>query len=74
MQTEYSLKLRCATCGCDDKFEFNEDKSYVKLEELKELNTDTIDEVKEQIKRNAAKYVQDEFKKAFKGNKFVKFK
>ena len=60
MQTEYSLKLRCATCGCDDKFEFNEDKSYVKctfcnreyfggIEELKELNTDTIDEVKEQI-------------------------
>lgn len=85
MQTEYSLKLRCATCGCDDKFEFNEDKSYVKctfcnreyfggIEELKELNIDAIDEVKEQIKRNAAKYVQDEFKKAFKGNKFVKFK
>ena len=49
MQTEYSLKLRCATCGCDDKFEFNEDKSYVKctfcnreyfggIEELKELH------------------------------------
>lgn len=63
MQTEYSLKLRCATCGCDDKFEFNEDKSYVKctfcnreyfggIEELKELNIDAIDEVKEQIKRN----------------------
>ena len=76
MQTEYSLKLRCATCGCDDKFEFNEDKSYVKctfcnreyfggIEELKELNTDTIDEVKEQIKKNTAKYIQD---------KFVKFK
>ena len=69
MQTEYSLKLRCATCGCDDKFEFNEDKSYVKctfcnreyfggIEELKELNTDTIDEVKEQIKKNTAKYIQ----------------
>lgn len=74
MQTEYSLKLRCATCGCDDKFEFNEDKSYVKctfcnreyfggIEELKEFNTDTIDEVKEQIKKNTAKYIQDELKK-----------
>ena len=74
MQTEYSLKLRCATCGCDDKFEFNEDKSYVKctfcnreyfggIEELKELNTDTIDEVKEQIKKNTAKYIQDQISK-----------
>ena len=27
---EYTIKLRCATCGCEDHFEYNKDKSYVK--------------------------------------------
>ena len=24
------IQLRCTVCGMDDKFEFNEDKSYIK--------------------------------------------
>lgn len=85
MKTECSIKLRCATCGCDDQFEFNEDKSYVKctfcnreylggIEELKELNVETIEEVKERLREDASKYIHDELKKAFKGNKYIKFK
>lgn len=85
MKTEYSIKLRCATCRCDDQFEFNEDKSYVKctfcnreylggIEELKELNVETIEEVKERLREDASKYIHDELKKAFKGNKYIKFK
>ena len=81
----YDVKLRCATCGCDDQFEFNEDKSYVKctfcnreylggIEELKELNIETIEEVKERFREDASKYIHDELKKAFKGNKYIKFK
>lgn len=84
MQTEYSIKLRCATCGCDDQFEFNEDKSFVKcsfcnreylggIEELKELNAETFEEVKEQFREDASKFIHDELKKAFKGNKHIKF-
>ena len=82
MKTEYSIKLRCATCGCDDQFE---DKSYVKctfcnreylggIEELQELNIETLKEVKEQFRKDASKYIYDELKKAFKGNKYIKFK
>lgn len=81
----YTVKLRCATCGCDDHFEFNDDKSYVKctmcnreylggIEELKELNEEAFDELKGQIADDAKSYIQDELRKAFKGNKFIKFK
>ena len=60
MKKEYFLRLRCATCGREDSFEYNDDKSYVKctfcnreyfggIEELKELNEDVIEEVKEEI-------------------------
>lgn len=85
MKTEYSIKLCCVTCGCDDQFEFNEDKSYVKctfcnreylggIEELQELNIEMLEEVKEQFRKDASKYIYDELKKAFKGNKYIKFK
>lgn len=85
MKGQYNVSLRCATCGCDDKFEFNEDKSYVKctfcnreyfggIEELAELNEDLIDEVKEEIEQNVTTYIHDELKKAFKGNKYIKIK
>ena len=58
MKKEYSVKLCCATCGCNDHFEFNEAQSYIKctfcnreyfggIEELKELNKGLIDEIKE---------------------------
>lgn len=85
LKDNYTVKLRCATCGCDDHFEFNDDKSYVKctmcnreylggIEELKELNEEAFDELKGQIADDAKSYIQDELRKAFKGNIFIKFK
>lgn len=85
LKDNYTVKLRCATCGCDDHFEFNDDKSYIKctmcnreylggIEELKELNEEAFDELKGQIADDAKSYIQDELRKAFKGNKFIKFK
>lgn len=85
LKDNYTVKLRCATCGCDDHFEFNDDKSYVKctmcnreylggIEELKELNEEAFDELKGQIADDAKSYIQDKLRKAFKGNKFIKFK
>lgn len=85
LKDKYTVKLRCATCGCDDHFEFNDDKSYIKctmcnreylggIEELKDLNEEAFDELKGQIADDAKSYIQDELRKAFKGNKFIKFK
>ena len=85
LKDNYTVKLRCATCGCDDHFEFNDDKSYVKctmcnreylggIEELKELNEEAFDELKGQIADDAKSYIQDELRIAFKGNKFIKLK
>ena len=85
MKKEYFLRLRCATCGREDSFEYSDDKSYVKctfcnreyfggIEELKELNEDVIEEVKEEIKSDAKRYLESELKKIFKGNKHIKFK
>ena len=85
LKDKYSVKLRCATCGSEDHFEFNEDKSYVKctmcnreylggIEELKEMNLETFNEVKAQITTDAKSYIQDQLRKAFKGNKLIKIK
>lgn len=85
MKTEYTIKLRCATCGCEDKFEFNEDKSYVKctfcdreyfggIQELQESNQDLIEDVKDEIKEDAMQHISDMLKNAFKGNKHIKIK
>lgn len=80
LRNNYTIKLRCATCGSNDHFEFNEDKSYIKctmcnreffggIEELKDLNAEVFDEVKNQIEENAKSYIQDELRKAFKDYK-----
>ena len=85
LKDNYTVKLHCATCGSDDHFEFNDDKSYIKctmcnreylggIEELKELNEEAFDELKGQIADDAKSYIHDELRKAFKGNKFIKFK
>jgi hypothetical protein len=29
LKDKYEISLRCATCGCDDQFEANEDRSYI---------------------------------------------
>ena len=83
------IPLRCATCGSSSDFEFNEDKSYVKCtkcnreyfggyDELVELNQANIQEelnaMKAEVKQDAEKYLHESLKKAFKGNKFIKFK
>ena len=54
MKESYEVILRCAICGSEDHFEFNEDKSYIKctfcnreylggIDELKELNHEVLD-------------------------------
>lgn len=83
------IALRCATCGSSSDFEFNDDKSFVKCkkcnreyhggyDELIELNQphiqEEMDEMKAEVKHDAEKYLRDSLKKAFKGNKFIKFK
>ena len=81
----YEIRLRCATCGCEDQFEFNDDKSYIKctfcnreylggIEELKEFNQEAFDEVKEEIQQDAAAYIKSQLKNAFKGSKHIKIK
>ena len=85
LKDNYTVMLCCATCGSDNHFEFNEDKSYIKctmcnreylggLEELKELNEETFEELKNQIADDAKSYFQDELRRAFKGNKYIKIK
>ena len=44
------------------------------LEELKELNQEAFDEVKEEMQKDAASYIKDQLKNAFKGNKHIKIK
>ncbi len=44
------------------------------IKELKELNIETFEEVKEQIREDVSKYIHYELKKMFRGNKYIKFK
>lgn len=84
-----SIQLRCVVCGSADDFEFNEDKTYIKCkkcnreylggyDELVELNQahiqEELEEMKAEVKQDAEKYLRDSFEKAFKGNKYIKFK
>ncbi len=81
----YTIQYRCLTCGSTDYFESNEDKSYIKctmcnreyfggLQELRDLNAETINEAKEYVKQDARKLIEKELKKVFKGSKYIKFK
>ena len=85
LKDNYEIRLRCATCGCEDQFEFNDDKSYIKctfcnreyiggIEELKELNQEALDDVKEEIQKDAESYIKDQLKRAIKRNKHIKIK
>ncbi len=84
-----NISLRCDVCGCDDKFESNEDNSYMKCcgcgkeyhggkDELKELNSAFISEHIEDMKLKAIPDIEKDLiksiKASFKGNKFIKFK
>lgn len=77
MKESYVFRLRCATCGSEDKFESNTDQSYVKctfcnreylggIDELKELNQDAFDEVNNEIKHDAEIYISEALAKALK--------
>ena len=85
LKDSYDIRLRCATCGCEDQFEFNDDKSYIKcifcnreyfggIEELKGLSQDAFNDVKEEIEKYATSYIKDHLKKAFKGSKYIRIK
>ncbi len=65
MKESYEVILRCAICGSEDHFEFNEDKSYIKctfcnreylggIDELKELNHEVLDKRMEDIRKDVA--------------------
>lgn len=84
-----NIQLRCVVCGSKSDFECNEDKSYIKCrkcnreyfggyDELVELNQahiqDEIDDLKDEVKQDAEKYLRDSLKKALKGNKYIKIK
>ena len=70
------IKPRCATCGYQDHFEFNDDYSYIKCtncgreyfggkEELLEYNQEAIDEAKEELAIKVKSEIEKELKKAF---------
>ena len=84
-----SVQLRCIVCGATDKFEHNEDKSYIKCtncgkeylggyDELVECNrreiTEAVEAKAKEIKEDFRKEILDEFRNAFKGNKHIKIK
>lgn len=91
MDKDYNrnIKLRCAVCGDDTSFEFNEDKSYVKCtrcgreyfggyDELVELNQEAINDELESLKNEALGDLKADinkmFRDAFKGNKSIRLK
>ena len=85
MKERYTGKLRCATCGDTESFDFNDDKSYIKCvkcnreyfggyDELLSYNQETIEEVKGQIEADAEAYIKKSLEDAFKGNNFFKIK
>lgn len=85
IKDSYEVRLHCATCGCEDQFESNDDQSYIKcsfcnreylggIEELKEYNQEVFEEVQEEIEQDAAAYIQEQLANAFKGSKYIKIK
>ena len=83
----YSIQRRCAVCGSEDHFDYNEDKSYIKCtncgkeyfggyDELVSYNQYQIDEVKEiateEIRIDLQKELNQILKSAFKGSKYIK--
>lgn len=84
---DFTVQLRCPVCGSTD-LDITEDKSYGKCnmcnkefsggyDELVELNQayiqDEVDAKKDEIQKDLEKDIHDMFKKAFKGNKYIKF-
>lgn len=72
-----SVHPRCATCGCQDHFEHNDDMTYIKCtncgreyfggrDELLEYNQDEIEAAKQELSKQAAPIIKEELLKAFK--------
>ena len=68
MDKIYKGNLHCSNCGCDDHFEYNDDKSFVKCtscgkeyhggyKELLYLNQDNINEMKKKIAEDYKKII-----------------
>lgn len=85
MKTNYEVKLRCATCGSYSHLEYNDDKSYIKCklcnreylggyDELLEFNPEAIEEIKNQIAKEAKIQFEKQLKHSFKNSKFIKIK
>lgn len=85
MEKNYKGKLRCATCGSDSHFEFNDDKSYIKCtfcnreylggyDELLDLNQESIEDVKSKIAKDAKEEIVNQIKNAFKDDKNFRIK
>jgi predicted nucleic acid-binding Zn-ribbon protein len=83
------VQLRCIVCGMEDCFEHYDDKTYIKCtncgkeyfggyNELVECNQLEIDSAVEnqkiEITKDLKKDIENIFKDAFKGNKFIKIK
>lgn len=83
-----SIQLQCITCG-ETQFEYNDYKTWIKCNccnreylggyiELVELNQENINQelnkTKEEIGKDLQKEMNQMFKKAFSGNKNIKFK
>lgn len=73
----YSFNPICATCGCCDQFEHNEDLSYIKCvncgreyfggkDELLEANAERIEALKEEISKDVSNILQKKLNKIFK--------
>lgn len=71
------IQPRCSTCGCNDKFEHNEDLTYIKCnncgreyfggkDELLEYNTDVIEEAKQEVMKKTTLIVKEELANTFK--------
>lgn len=90
MKKNYDLtvQLRCPVCGSTD-IDILEDKTYGKCnmcnreflggyDELVELNQahiqDAVNAKKEEMQKDLETEIRNMFKKAFRGNKFIKFK
>lgn len=68
---------RCATCGCQDMFEYNEDHSFIKClncgreypggkDELLEYNSEELDALKEDMAKEVKSTLEKELKSIFR--------
>jgi DNA-directed RNA polymerase subunit RPC12/RpoP len=85
MRTQYTARLRCATCGNDSDFEYNEDQSYIRCnlcnreylggyDELVSLNTEVKQQIESEIRKETKKELENMLKRAFGRSKNITIK